>query len=262
MEYINSMRKREDFLVLGLDRVINWNLTARGSHQFSDEDVARQKSFVAEELKETIQASVDKNRKEIIDGICDMFVVATYWNFLKVMKEQHGRIKPEDRVSGHFDDGFKEMVIRDARMDTLDYMKPGSYWSDEEPVELLTYLENCLNDDRSHTFVEIVVTLMEILDFNAELALGRVLDSNDSKMPTVYELTNALEQGGSQFMDEPRSVDEMVEFEADNLNRYHAGRYSGITGNINVQLNRVVFKDSNNKIMKPCTFADPVLSDL
>ncbi|URC22164.1 hypothetical protein CHUUTOTORO_00790 [Serratia phage vB_SmaM-ChuuTotoro] len=260
MEYINQMRKREDFLVLGLDRVINWNLTARGSHQFSDEDVARQKSFVAEELKETIQALADKNRKEIIDGICDMFVVATYWNFLKVMKEQHDRIKPEDRVSGHFDDGFKEMVIRDARMDTLDYLKPGSYWSDEEPVELITYLENCLNDDRSHTFVEIVATLMEILDFNAELALGRVLDSNDSKMPTVQELIKAL--AGAHFMDGPREAIDILEFEAAQLNAEHAGRYSGIVGGINTITERVVFKDSNNKIMKPCTFIEPDLKDL
>lgn len=256
MEYINQMRKREDFLVLGLDRVINWNLTARGSHQFSDADVERQKRFVVEELKETIQAAKDKNRKEIIDGICDMFVVATYWHFLMELNKSAERLTPADNRNFT----LKEMLIRDARMATLDYLDPGAYWTDEEPVELLEYLENCIRDDRAWTFIEIVVTLMDILDFNAELALSRVLDSNDSKMPTVQELIKAL--AGAHFMDGPREAIDILEFEAAQLNAEHAGRYSGIVGGINTITERVVFKDSNNKIMKPCTFVEPDLKGL
>jgi len=64
-----------------LQSVIDWNgLPRNGEHPIADPDaIAFQWSLVREEAQETLDAIRDKNAREVLDGVCDLFVVAGYY---------------------------------------------------------------------------------------------------------------------------------------------------------------------------------------
>lgn len=65
------------------DKVILWNEVARnGKHNFSKETVNLQYGLCLEEYKEFVEAVDTKDFVEVVDALCDLFVVTSYWCFL------------------------------------------------------------------------------------------------------------------------------------------------------------------------------------
>ena len=55
--------------------VIKWNAVARnGVHLFDEDTIQKQISYVISEAKETILGLCNKDRKEALDGVADVFV--------------------------------------------------------------------------------------------------------------------------------------------------------------------------------------------
>lgn len=263
MEFIDSMTIVEDRDVLnkGFARVLGFNKTARGKYHFSHKDIAFQKGLVLEEFNELKEAIDNKDRKEVIDAICDLFVVGTYWHFIAKMNHHLECVSEEEqhKISG-FSRTLHEIVIDDCTRDVKDYLCSGRFHG-ETPSYLVTRLGESINLDLTHATVTIVGELLRCLDFDHECALLSVLGSNDSKLPVYADLVKALDDVFGHMIDlEAATKEQVLKLQADLLNKQHAGRYEGITGTI--LDGRAVFKDSNGKIMKPCTFFEPELGSL
>ena len=65
------------------DKVILWNEVAlNGKHDCSTAAIERQYSLCFEEYKEFVEATDTGNLVEVVDALCDLFVVTSYWCFL------------------------------------------------------------------------------------------------------------------------------------------------------------------------------------
>lgn len=65
--------------------VVEWNYFSRnGKHDFSAEAIRLQQRLVNEEYNETDSAIYIEDAVEILDGICDVFVVASYLHYLTI----------------------------------------------------------------------------------------------------------------------------------------------------------------------------------
>lgn len=264
MEFIDSMMivDDEDVLNKGFARVLGFNKTARGKYHFSQKDIDFQKGLVLEEFKELKEAIDNKDRKEVIDALCDLFVVGTYWHFITKMKYHLLGVSEEEqhKVDHGFLPTMYEVVVDDCTREVEDFLGSGRFYG-EMPTYLVTRLGESINLDLTHTAVTIIGELLRCLDFDHERALFSVLGSNDSKLPKYADLVKALEDVFGHMIDlEAATKEQVLKLQADLLNNQHAGRYEGITGTI--LDGRAVFKDSNSKIMKPCTFFEPDLAGL
>jgi hypothetical protein len=91
------------------------------------------------------------------------------------------------------------------------------------------------------------------LDMNVEQAISEVNRSNMTKVPT---LSQVKEMYGSD-------VDEALKAASDYIETKYAPRYTGVTGKVVVDsygVERVLFKDQSNKLMKPWCFEEPDLT--
>lgn len=254
----------EDILLRGFARVLDFNLTARGKHDFSLKGVKFQKTLVEEEMKELMEAIDGRDRTEVIDALCDLFVVGTYWHFLAKMNDHLEGVSEEEMhsvPSGSLRRSLYQIVENDSIREVEDYLA-SSRFAGESPGYLASRLKDSIDFDISYTAVNLIGELLRSLNFDHESALNQVLSSNDSKLPKFADLAAALgdklSDGLVDFNAAPEGL--VLSAQAEILNTEHAGRYKGIAGTL---LNgRAVFKDSDGKIMKPCTFFEPQLGDL
>lgn len=65
------------------DKVILWNEVALNKeHDYSPVAIERQYGLCFEEYKEFVEAVDTKDLVEVVDALCDLFVVTSYWCFL------------------------------------------------------------------------------------------------------------------------------------------------------------------------------------
>lgn len=69
-------------------RVVEWNRTAKNGHDFSHESFNLQESITKEEIDETLDAIKNNDKKEIMDGIADIFVTGMYLYFMHTKDEE------------------------------------------------------------------------------------------------------------------------------------------------------------------------------
>lgn len=233
-----------EFFRTAAARVRHFNFVARNGHMFNDQDIARQRSFVKEELLvELLKDGIsDKSRLLTIDAICDVFVVATYWDFLTVVQTL-----VNDNV------GTEERCLRYAIGETNDNLHVGlaGTYSLTDHVEAMV---SAYNGDRTGSLVRSCVAFMQIAGFDHQKALNEVLDSNDSKLPTLEAFLAAVPE------DSRDDIQLAMEQESKRIELNNDGRYTGVSGS--VFDGRVVFRDDKGKIMKPITFFEPDLARL
>ncbi|QYC52487.1 hypothetical protein [Salmonella phage SSBI34] len=245
--FIESFAKKEkrDILKSAFSRVREFNLTARKGHDYSEEMIDRQKSFCVEELNELKDALLNKDRKETIDALADLFVVVSYWDFLKKLK-----------VEAELLDNIEDAI--DAAVDYSEIALDPGTWAHDSLVDLVRILSSSINSfGESHFAFRAICTILHNVDLDIEEVLEEVLSSNESKIPTIEQFKEGFISSRYGVVKGGLSVDDMISIEAEALNKHHAGRYKGIRGE--VFGNRVVFKDDKGKIMKPCTFFEPNL---
>lgn len=197
--------------------VVDWNSVA-ASAKGELTSFEKQWEFVGEELEETILALKENDREEVVDGACDLFVVASYAYWLKA----HSSIQENSLV----------------------------YNPD------LKFLPGKAKDAFANEDYEEMLNLSTALLFGLDIQLGKnmssVLESNDSKYPTVIEVRS---------LHKDLDLVEALEAECTCIEERNKGRYEGvhfsIVKGVLGQEDRVVFFDKGGKIMKPGTFKKP-----
>ncbi|ALM02499.1 nucleotide pyrophosphohydrolase [Klebsiella phage vB_KpnM_KB57] len=212
-ETLNSML-RPTSLVKYAKHVVDWNsIAASAKGEFTP--LEKQWEFVGEELEETVKALAENDRKEVIDGACDLFVVASYAYWLSNNHSLSLNYNPDLKFSlGKALDAFANE----------DY---------EEMLKLST-------------------ALLFGIDMQLDKNMSSVLESNDSKYPTLNEV---------QSLHKDLDLVKALEAECACIERRNGGRYEGVhfsivDGNMKEEP-RVVFFDKGGKIMKPGTFKKP-----
>ena len=219
---LSQMVRSEDLSKYGI-RVAKWNdiaRRARGGHNGPMTDLKLQMSFVEEEFDEMLSALRIGDRKEVIDGVCDLFVVASYAALIRYNGEIHS--------NWLHDMAYDSKTVSLAELE-LEITKP-----DRDYRELL----------------RMVTRLIHRFDFHIDYNMNEVLTSNDSKYPTLVDLTVIHGNNGTT---------EMLEKESKDIETRSAGRYTGVHG-VTVGVDNdtfVVFFDDKGKIMKPATFKEP-----
>lgn len=155
--------------------VYNWNLVARNFNvDFTESDIKRQSDYVSEEAFETISAIATNDVIEVIDGICDTFVTATY---------------KHTQVTG-------ELEFEGTKFE-VDYVKPDSdALLRLNLIAVMTQLlgRNVAPEDAkldSLISMDVLHQLMGYVEFvyNFDIndAMTEVMDSNWSKFPLFIE---------------------------------------------------------------------------
>lgn len=210
MNTINTYLKSLDYSKY-FKAVVEWNATARGGkHDFSDETLLLQKKLVQEEIDELELAVIQKDKVEVLDALCDIFVVGSYYYYL----QSQGDIK---------DPSFNILT----------------------PLSGIDYYTSLIFDfktlDNGFMLTQDVCALLYQFDGFSSAGLNAVLESNDSKFPDVND-----------FGKQKNKREEKLKYECKAIEERSEGRYTGIT--YEILGNKVVFLDSNLKIMKPSTF--------
>uniref|UniRef100_A0AB38Z3E6 Nucleotide pyrophosphohydrolase n=1 Tax=Klebsiella phage vB_KpnM_Iguana_ER37 TaxID=3076781 RepID=A0AB38Z3E6_9CAUD len=212
-ETLNSML-RPTSLVKYAKHVVDWNsVAASAKGEFTP--LEKQWEFVGEELEETIKALSENDRKEVIDGACDLFVVASYAYWLSNNYSLSLTYTPDLKFS------------------------PGKA------------LDAFANEDYEE-MLKLSTALLFGLDMQLDKNMSSVLESNDSKYPTLSEV---------QSLHKDLDLLKALEAECTCIEQRNGGRYEGVhfsivDGNMKEEP-RVVFFDKGGKIMKPGTFKKP-----
>lgn len=212
-ETLNSML-RPTSLVKYAKHVVDWNsVAASAKGEFTP--LEKQWEFVGEELEETIKALSENDRKEVIDGACDLFVVASYAYWLSNNYSLSLTYTPDLKFS------------------------PGKA------------LDAFANEDYEE-MLKLSTALLFGLDMQLDKNMSSVLESNDSKYPTLTEV---------QSLHKDLDLVKALEAECTCIEQRNGGRYEGVhfsivDGNMKEEP-RVVFFDKGGKIMKPGTFKKP-----
>lgn len=245
-EFLEGFAKKSDydFFKRSAERVREFNFVARGVHEYTDAAIARQKSFVHEELVVELMNDGIKaeSRTLTIDALCDIFVVATYWDFLMDLHATMEAGLPysykdavELAITSSNDSLHVGLSHRDTLSDNVYYMLDG------------------LEKDWAESVVRSCVQILQSSNFNHQAALDQVLSSNESKIPEVEEFIKGFDASSM-------TLEEMLVAESKEIEKRNNGRYNGVSGMLFG--GRVVFKDGNGKIMKPHTFFEPDFAGL
>lgn len=236
LEFLNSFigSSTMDFFTKSFDRVCEFNLVARGIHEYSEEAISRQKSFVEEEINELIEGIDKKSRVEVVDALCDIFVVASYWDFLVELLS-----------CGN---------IESSRQKTLEALHETKQLIDNNYPFKNYFTDNICKGYDNNCPKSVLIGALAILqstNIDYHSALDSVLSSNESKLPLVVHFHN----------DDYNhlTLDDHISKECKDIEIRNNGRYKGVKGEIFNK--RVVFRDQNGKIMKPYTFFEPSLED-
>jgi hypothetical protein len=253
--YLNSKRRRNklDFDIYELQQklnnmknqgydwawfareVIKWNYVAGGGkHDFSNEKKDLQHSFVLEEFKEVCEAIEKQDKDEVISEFCDLVVVASYSDFLECLNEN---------INKYIDDAFTFSVRKFNKYEFALY-------NIQEAVRFKDYVQVC------HLAAEAIENIG-----NFEHIANGILEANWSKLPTVDEFKTKCVLTNWKFDEydkNPRAIplNLCVDYQIKKLEELFEGRYNGFYHQV-VEVDgveRIVFKDSNGKIMKPITF--------
>lgn len=218
-----QMTRKTDLLPYAL-RVAEWNNVAMKARGGKQTELDLQFSFVKEEFNELCDALEVCDKKEVIDAACDLFVVASYALLIKT-----GRCGQFDRA-----------MVPQKKFSLGDL----SYNIHACEITAAS-LEHVLSD---------VVALCFTLDTNLAYNMEQVLDSNDSKYPTLRQMK-------AIYPDQGADIDLILTMEAKAIEKRSKGRYTGVVPVVSdegaTDDSRVVFFDSNGKIMKPSTFVEP-----
>lgn len=219
MKSINTYLKPVDFSPY-FKRVVAWNATAReGKHDFSDDTLDLQYKLVNEEVNELEKAIDLSDKVEVLDALCDIFVVGSYFHFL----QHKGELKD-----------FSFTILNP--LSGIDYYTSLIY-------DFKT-LENGL------MLTQDVCALLYQFDGFYTKALTEVLDSNDSKFPELSHFGKQKSKREAKLLEECKAIEEKSKDREE-------GAYTGVT--YRICGDKVVFLDSNGKIMKPSTFKKPNL---
>lgn len=154
-----------------LKRVIDWNAVV-GQY-----DIELQRSLILSEIKETKDALADRDHKEIVDGVCDVFVTASYMNYLYT-----GNVDPVI-VEANADYAFEPNYV----LDVITAFTNNSIPHHNEIQSLILAAVGRYGLDKVEDYME------------------RVLDSNDSKFVPAdqwdeeREINHAYNKYGFEF---------------------------------------------------------------
>lgn len=214
---------RDKTLIEYADHVIQWNEVAAKAKGHVYTPLNKQWEFVEEEFEETMKALREGDKVEVVDGACDLFVVTSYAYFLKnVQGVGYSRSSLEKACEYDAQEVFSPLCLEKAIYDV-----PNEYKALKQ-----------------------VIALLYRLDINLSYNLGEVLDSNDSKYPTMEQLRSAHGDLSGRHTDE-----EHLDAACDLIEKLNKGRYSGVYAK-NID-DKYVFFDAGGKIMKPVTFRKP-----
>lgn len=238
-EFVSSLLKIDENEKVSqcAQRVIDWNFAARGKHALSTSELLFQWELVEEEYNELYELGISKNnRKEVIDALCDLFVVSVYADFQTRSLHETYKDGPYDIFP----------YVTEKNSDIFDNLS------------ILTYY---VGQQLANGVVRNTIEIMRKFNFDYIDALEEVLDSNDSKIPTVEEFNKEFYKQHFYFSENDVALEEMIQLESDLIEKRNKGRYTGVKGNV-VKVNgvdRVVWKDCNGKIMKPLTYFEAKL---
>lgn len=239
IEFIESFERRACYVPF-LNRVIDWNLLAKGEHLTDVDTIKLQHDLVKEELRELIEDGIIAHSPvEFLDAICDLFVVASYEAFISRISYLRS-VRPSDDPI--------EDIERSAHSYVCDLIDVAGH--NYGLKELIQDLVEAVEDRDYSATINLVAHMMHQFDADIHEAMNVVLDSNDSKMPTLSRLKGAL------YGTIPFGTAGLISYHADQLNEKYKGRYSGISGTVTPS-GRVVFRNDAGKIVKPCTFFEP-----
>lgn len=201
------------------DHVVTWNAVAASARGGALTPLDKQMGFLREEFKETLDALRLGDMVEVVDGVCDMFVVASYAHYL--------------RQGETFGNGYLCSYDEDTQF------------------SLLSLERAIIFDDNPATALKQIVALAYSLDVNLRYNIEEVLASNDSKYPTMSQLRAAYPE-----WEELTDVD-LLKHEAEQIELREGGKYSGVHAVLNEDTGQYVFLSDGGKIVKPITFRKP-----
>ncbi|UYL84893.1 hypothetical protein pEaSNUABM55_00120 [Erwinia phage pEa_SNUABM_55] len=204
------------------EHVIKWNAVAAMARGGDLTPLDKQMGFLREEFKETVDALRAGDMVEVVDGVCDMFVVASYAHFLQASR--FGAYAGGNLCAYDEDTEFSILALERAII------------FDENPAMALKQ----------------VVAFAYGLDVNLRYNIGEVLSSNDSKYPTMEQLRAAYPGLEGQLTDE-----NLLKHEAAEIERREGGKYTGVHAVLNEETKQYVFLSDGGKIVKPITFRKP-----
>lgn len=204
-------------------RVIQFNDVARNGRPPITID--KQWAFVCEEFKEFIEALEQGDLVHIVKEACDLFVVSSYAARL---------------MSSNFCMFCDTMYHADAE--------------DHPDINLWALKNLILNSQPTEEVTKIVLyevsQMLFSLNIDLDSCMRAVLDSNDSKFPTVKDLMDHYYNHCE--------IDLVLQEECKAIEERSNGRYHGIyyVGSNVTEQPRFVFFDDKGKIMKPSTYKD------
>lgn len=179
-----------DFYVSNLERVVEWNYSANNNRSIPEllellEE--NQKRITVSEINETYKGLDQNDRKEILDGVCDVFVTAGFMAFM-----QFETLKPTRSYFNAYDNQ-DTMTIMGRMYDILGMLK-----------------EQCnpeyLRDVDSGLVAELIYLSAKLYGKDAIVQyMANVLKSNESKFVPIsqwnesVELAHANEVYGKEF---------------------------------------------------------------
>ena len=206
-----------------VERVIRWNyLAGNKSHDRSDDKYDNQLRLVREEFKEVLEEIKNKDIDALKSELIDLVVVSSYAMFL-----QGCETFSMNPFYGRSISAMAPMI--------LDFTDP------REAYQFAVTTLNQLGD-----FEE---TAKEVLDKN-DKKISLVKDFVDEAVATFWQL-DVYDNAPSLCPVTAAIEYQILAIEAD-------GRYEGVNATIiDFEDNQyIVFKDSNDKVMKPCTFCN------
>lgn len=170
------------------------------------------------------------------------------WSFVKEeFDETLAALRAGDRIEAV--DGACDMFVVASYALYLDKKEAlPIYCTQSTKVDFsLVELEQAVHETKNpYVALKHIVAFLFRLDIPLAYNLKEVLSSNDSKYPTIAELREW--HPGKDLVD-------ALDQECEDIQLRSNGRYKGVT--YNRVDDRVVFFDSNGKIMKPITFRTP-----
>ena len=206
-----------------VERVIRWNyLAGNKSHDYGDEKYENQLRLVREEFKEVLKEIELKDISALKSELIDLVVVSSYAMFLQGCKTFS--MNP-----------FYGRSISSVAPMIMDFTDPRE----------------------AYQFA--VTTLNQIGDY--EFIAQDVLANNDTKIPLVKDFVEEAVETFWQldvYDNAPSLCPVTAAIEYQILAIEADGRYEGVNATIiDFEDNQyIVFKDSNDKVLKPCTFCN------
>ncbi len=206
----------------GVEKVIDINALAQKSHNFLDKNaIKKQKKLIIEETTETIEDGIlSNNIEEVVDGIVDVFVVASYYEFLLCDNEED----------------FKNEMKKQVDLFTIDFSKP---------IDINSVLKKLLNlivtTDEKGSILSLLFTLLKVVD---------VVNKKDISYKAISDVAENMFLKFPIYKDENTIKNEL---------KYLEKKYPDRKDFVAVKKGeRIVYLDDNGvgKFLKPSTYKE------